>query len=95
MGITRKPRIMSKTIKNVLIQHMPANCADFHIEEVGKMPEGEWFAPTNNVLTGQQFNICREWADLGLMCKRVTPVWKNGSYAGTIIEFLFKPDLSY
>ena len=83
-------------IKQILSKRMPSTCADHHMQMVGaNMPINEWYAADNYKPFYGMFDICREWADIGLMAKRITPIWNNGSYQGTKIEFMFNPELKY
>lgn len=83
-------------IRSALAKHMPGTCADHHIELVrDQIKENEWVFVENHIDNGMIFNICREWADIGLMAKRVIPKWFDGNYKGTVIEFYFRSDLNY
>lgn len=63
-----------------------------------EFPEGEWVAPTNGAGTGPRASAYTIFDDLyqaSLVAKRVAPIWRNGSFCGQRVKFLYKTDLNY
>lgn len=85
---------MRDAIRSELLKVMSPDDADFQIQSVAKLPVNEWFRPQNTILDNTN-DICDEWALSGLMCKKIVPLWKNGSRVGSHYEYLFNPDLNY
>lgn len=61
---------------------------DFWVGKVIKFPHNEWFAPTNNEKGDyNDYKVCDDLHYLHLCEKKISPVWKNGSFVGNNVEF--------
>lgn len=67
---------------------------EYYLEKLFANPEGEWFAPTNAGGT-EMYTICSQLHNARLISSRRSPRWRNGSFTGERLEFLYKKDLNY
>lgn len=67
---------------------------DYYTESLFTHLEGVWFEPTNGTGNNDDFTICRDLHEAGLIARKVTPIWVNGSYKGTRVAFLYRKDLN-
>jgi hypothetical protein len=65
----------------------------YWMERLSNYKECEWVTPTN--ISSEDFTIFRCLADEFLVARKVTPIWNNGSFQGTKVEFMYKLDLNY
>lgn len=67
--------------------------AEYMLTEVFKFEEGAWVTPNNR--EGNDYTIFIELYEMGLVVKKVEPIWNKGSYMGKKICFMYKKDLKY
>lgn len=67
--------------------------AEFMLTEVFKFEEGVWVTPNNR--QGNDYTIFVELEEIGLVVKKLEPVWNKGSYLGKKICFMYKKNLKY
>lgn len=60
---------------------------DYYMEEISKMPDNEWFLPTNN--ESNNYSICAHLYEMNLISRKTIPDWVNGSFRGHKVYFKF------
>lgn len=74
-------------------QLLLAEDAKHYLSVLFQFPEGEWFTPTNK--HDEAYTICKDLADVHLLSVKRVPIWRNGSFHGIAIYFLYHKDLNY
>jgi hypothetical protein len=57
-------------------------------------PENEWFKADNKFFT-HTYDVCVELYEMNLICKKVKPIFKNGSFCGNNVYFKYNKNLQY
>jgi hypothetical protein len=57
-------------------------------------PENEWFKADNKMFT-QTYDTCSELYEMNLICKKVEPIYRNGSFCGNNVYFKYNKQLKY
>jgi len=88
----------SKLTCQIQKQITPDGCAEYFIARLAEFPENEWLYATNSVdvdSRGNSYSIFNELYQKGLVAKTAAPIWRDGSYCGQRIRFLYRHDLNY
>jgi len=62
---------------------------DYWISELESLPESKWFT---NVYKYEFLEVLH---DTSIICKRITPIWNNGSFVGNKIEYYWNREMRF
>lgn len=78
------------------VKRMPPGCDVKHCLEVVFMePGNKWIFPTNSIDSIGSYSIFYELSRAGIVASKRVPIWKDGSFLGYRILFLYNKHLNY
>lgn len=66
----------------------------YHFEVLFHKKENEWFKADNKAHF-QTYDVCNKLFEMNLICKKIEPIYRNGSYCGNNVYFKYNKELKY
>lgn len=76
-------------------KRLPDNIAEYHLQALRKYQPNEWFTPSNKA-EREDYDICDTLGmDNHFICRRILPIWHDGSHRGNKVQFLYNEEMDY